>query len=348
MRQLWQRGPGGAILLSQARHAQTVILALLRARGIARPVVSLPAFYERATLAPLQAGAADLRFYAMTTELAPDWQRLEAEVAQSGPPDLFMLVHYYGTASDPLPARAFADRHGALLFEDAAHTMLPAGTIGLLGDLACFSPRKYYDSGDGAVLAVNGAVLAAELEALAPTILSARIIRPLHRLRSWSDRAWPWRWRTGPLPPRGFDEDWDGTPNASSAVWMSGATRRRIEHLGAAGAEAIRRREIADTTTIERQIEAATPLRALPRLPEVAPYLLGFRARSRPEAEAAYEMLRGAGANAGTWPGLPDEVLAAPERYGATLELRNTILRVTPRFTDRRPALDFIKRLPRG
>lgn len=334
------------MLLSQARHAQTVMLALLRARGIERPVIALPAFYAESTLSPFRASNAELRFYAMTPELAPDWQQLEAQVAEEGPPHLIVLVHYYGAEADGTAARRFAENHGALLFEDAAHTMLPAGGIGRSGHFACYSPRKYYDSGDGAVLVASGDDLAAELEAVAPGIPSQPAFDALRGLKGWSDRHLPWRRRRQPLPHRDFDQDWDGAPSASASVWMSGATSRLIERLGVAGAEAIRSREIADALTIERHVEAATALRGLVRLPQVAPYLLGFRARHRDQAKAAYELLREAGANVGTWPDLPRVVREYPERYGATLELRNTILRVTPRFTDRRPALDFIRRLP--
>lgn len=345
-RQLWQRGPGGVVLLSQARHAQTVLLALLRARGIERPVVALPAFYAESTLAPLRASSAELRFYAMTPELAPDWQQVEVQAAQAGPPHLFVLVHYYGAEGDGAAAKRFADSHGVLLFEDAAHTMLPAGGIGTFGHFACYSPRKYYGSGDGAVLVANGNAPAAELEAIAPGIPSRPAFDKFRNLKGWGDRNLPWRRRRGPLPYRDFDQDWDGAPSASSSVWMSPATSRLIERLGVPGAEAIRLREITDALTIERHVEAVTPLRGLARLPQVAPYLLGLRARNRTDAEAAYELLWAAGANVGTWPDLPQEVREFPDRYGATLELRNTILRVTPRLTDRRPALDFIKRLP--
>ena len=334
------------MLLAQARHAQTVMLALLRARGIEKPIIALPAFYAESTLAPLRASNAELRFYAMTPHLAPDWQQVEAQVAQSGPPHLFVLVHYYGAEGDGASARHFADDHGALLFEDAAHTMLPAGGIGTFGHFACYSPRKYYGSGDGAVLVANEDELAAELEAVAPGVPSRPGFDMFRNLKGWSDRNLPWRRRREPLPHRDFDRDWDGAPSASASVWMSSATSRLIERLGVQGADAIRRREIADALTIERHVEAVTPLRGLSRLPEVAPYLLGLRARHRHEAEAAYELLRVAGANVGTWPDLPRVVREHPERYGATLELRNTIIRVTPRFTDRRSALDFIKRLP--
>lgn len=345
--ELWQRGPGSVLMLSQARHAQTVLLALLRARGIERPVVALPSFYAESTLAPLRASEATLRFYAMTSELAPDWQSLEADVQQNGPPDLLVLVHYYGTEGEGEAARRFADSHGALLFEDAAHTMLPAGGIGTFGHLVCYSPRKYYGTGDGAVLVSAGEALAAELETVVPGISSTPPQQdPWFGLKGWSDRTLPWRRRRGALPRRDFDSDWRGEPNALPSVWASPGTSGRIEQLGRRGAEIIRAREIADAVTIERHVEAATGLRALRRLPEVAPYLLGFRGRNRTETEAAYRVLREAGANAGTWPDLPRMVREQPERYGATLELRNTIIRVIPRFTGRRAGLDFIERLP--
>lgn len=345
--ELWQRGPGSVLMLSQARHAQTVLLALLKARGIERPVIALPAFYAEGTLAPFRASEAELRFYAMTAELAPDWQRLEAEVRENGPPDLLVLVHYYGTEGEGEAARRFADSHGALLFEDAAHTMLPAGGIGTFGQLVCYSPRKYYGTEDGAVLVTVGEALAAELEMVAPGIPSrSPQPDPWYGLKSWSDRTLPWRRRRGALPRRNFDADWGGEPSASPSVWVSPGTSRRIEQLGRRGAETIRAREIADAVAIERHVEASTGLRALDRLPEVAPYLLGFRGRNRTETEAALGLLRDAGANAGTWPDIPRIVREQPERYGAALELRNTIVRVIPRFNSRRAGLDFIDRLP--
>lgn len=341
---LWQRAAGASFLLSQARHAQTVLLAVLAGRGIARPVVWLPAFYAMSSIAPLLGATVDLQFYAVTPEMQPDWPALDA-MAKQTPPHLLVVVHYYGTEADGAVARAFADRHGALLFEDAAHTMLPAGGVGRHGHFVCYSPRKYYGTGDGAVFVANDERSAAEVDAVAPGIHST-VGRGRHPLKTWGDRHLPWRRTSGPLPHRDFDTDWDGVPSASPAVWMSRATRDRIERLGASGAEAIRLQEIDVTQKIERHVEAATTLRALPRLAEVAPYLVGFRARTRAEAETAYLALRQAGANAGTWPDLPRIVRAYPERYGAALELRNTVVRVIPRYADRRAALAFISHLP--
>ena len=340
---LWQRGAGASFLLSQARHAQTVLLALLAGRGITRPVVWLPAFYAVSSMAPLLRASVDLRFYAVTPEMHPDWTALEAMALQS-PPHLLIVAHYYGTETDGAVARAFADRHGALLFEDAAHTMLPAGGIGRHGHFVCYSPRKYYGTGDGAVLVANDERAAAEVESVAPGIQSA-VGRGRHPLKTWGDRYLPWRRRSGPLPHREFDVDWAGVPSASPSVWMSRATRDRIERLGAAGAEAIRVREIDVTERIERHVKAATALRPLLRPAGVAPYLIGFRAGSRSEAEVAYLRLRQAGANAGTWPDLPRIVREHPERYGAALELRNTVIQVIPRYTDRRSALAFMSHL---
>jgi hypothetical protein len=344
VRELWQRQPGASFLLSQARHAQTVMLALLAARGITQPVVWLPAFYAVSSIAPLLRASVDLRFYAMTPDMAPDRGVLEA-MARETPPHLLVIAHYYGTETNTAVARKFADQHGALLLEDAAHSMLPAGSIGRHGHFTCYSPRKYYGTGDGAVLVANDVGTAAELQAVAPRVRSQNDQRFIRRLKAWGDRHLPWRRQSGALPSRDFDLDWDGEPSASPAVWMSPPTRDRIERLGTAGAEAIRAREVAAAMKIERHVEASTSLAALPRLAEVAPYLIGFRGRNRAEAETAYQRLREAGANAGTWPDLPRIVRAHPERYGAALELRNTIIRVIPRYADRREALTFIKRL---
>jgi hypothetical protein len=333
--------------LSQARHAQTAMLALLATRGVTRPIVWAPAFYAFSVLGPLLKADVALRFYPVTPALGPDLDGLRA-MAHEATPHLIIMAHFYGTAVDAAAVRVFADEQGALMLEDAAHTMLPAGDIGRHGHFTCYSPRKYYDTGDGAVLVANGLELAAEFDSVASTIPSAPFARARYWTRARLDRHLPWRRLRGALPERDFDQDWSGEPRAAAQVWMSGSASRTIERLGPEGAEAIRRREIETTLAIERHVEAATHLVALPRLPDAAPYLLGFRGRDRAEAESAYVKLRRAGASAGTWPDIPRIVREHPERYGAALELRNTIVIVTPRFDRRRAPLDFIKRLPLG
>lgn len=68
-----------------------------------------------------------------------------------------MLVHYGGYLIDLQPWRELADRHGLLLFEDAAHAAGLAGAIGIASDAAAFSffTNKNMTTAEGGMLIVR-------------------------------------------------------------------------------------------------------------------------------------------------------------------------------------------------
>lgn len=68
-----------------------------------------------------------------------------------------MLVHYGGYLIDLPPWRELADRHGLLLFEDAAHAAGLAGAIGIASDAAAFSffSNKNMTTAEGGMLIVR-------------------------------------------------------------------------------------------------------------------------------------------------------------------------------------------------
>src|SRR5688572_4681947 len=69
-----------------------------------------------------------------------------------------MLMHYGGYVIDVAPWRAFADRHGLLLLEDAAHTAGMPG-MGVLSDAASFSffTNKNMTTAEGGMMIVRDA-----------------------------------------------------------------------------------------------------------------------------------------------------------------------------------------------
>jgi dTDP-4-amino-4,6-dideoxygalactose transaminase len=69
-----------------------------------------------------------------------------------------MLMHYGGYVIDAAPWRAFADRHGLLLFEDAAHTAGMPG-MGVVSDAAAFSffTNKNMTTAEGGMMIVRDA-----------------------------------------------------------------------------------------------------------------------------------------------------------------------------------------------
>lgn len=339
---VWQQDAAALFALSRATHALTLIGALFAARGIARPVAWFPAYYCENALPPLRTSGATIRFFPVTEAMTPDWNACRAMLAD-GTPDLFALPHFMGVENEAAAARAFCDKIGALFFEDASHVLEPVGTIGRHGDLVCYSPRKFFDLPDGGILVVRSAAVAAEITAVASSINH----RPSWH-RHWRSRRLrhllfkPHR-RT-PLVPQNADSDVGLVP-AGPSVWMSPISRKRFARWGESGLRAIAE---SDGKVLEQLDRFAVQLglRAVPRHPQSTPYFAAYRSSSPAETNRLLAELRPLGAMVNTWPGLPPEIIANPERYGAALDLRRTTLRFTLRRQFDRYPLDFFDRLP--
>jgi len=336
---IWQRHEGSVFALSQATHGLTLLMTLLRPGE----QVWVPAYFCDNGLGPVRNSAARLRLYPMTSSMAPDWTGCETMLAD-GVPKLFVLPHFFGVENEAEAARAFCDRTGAWLLEDAAHVLRPVGRIGAFGDFATYSPRKFLPIPDGGLLVVRGSGLSAQLAAAASELASRELSLWRWRALDLRERLLPRREVVGPLGPRQIDDE---PPRSTDlpAVWMSPFSRHRMLRLGPAGISAIERAELEVVARANEAVPTATGLVPLPRNPGTTPYLLGFRARSVEAAASAVNQLRAAGAPVDVWPGMPPEVWAEPQRYGAALELRRTILRFTPRRKGRRNPLRFLDNL---
>ncbi|MCK5747587.1 MAG: DegT/DnrJ/EryC1/StrS family aminotransferase [Oricola sp.] len=155
IRRIWQEGASDLFLLSQVSHAFNVLPLALETNGAA-PKFWFPDYFCNGPLSKLRDSGAEIAFYPVDLNLRPDWAACRA-MAESGPPDVFALVHYMGSRSDIETARAFCDEIGAKLLEDATQLLRPVDEIGSLGDFVCFSPRKFFDIPDGGLLIVRHA-----------------------------------------------------------------------------------------------------------------------------------------------------------------------------------------------
>ncbi len=335
---IWQQSDGVVLALSQATQALCVLMQLFGADD----QVWVPAYFCENGLGPVRRSAR-LRFYPVTETMAPDWEACEAMLAE-GPPHLFILPHFFGIENEAAAARAFCDRTGALLLEDAAHVLRPVGRIGQFGDFATYSPRKFLPIPDGGLLVVRGADLAQRVMAGAAELPSAEL--PLLRWRALElrDKLLPRSEQLGPLRVRTIEEE-PGPADELPSVWMSGFSQRRMTRLGVVGIAEVERDTLRTSRRIVDVMQRFADIESLPRLADAAPYLLGFRARSEAAAADALARLRAAGAMVDTWPGMPPEVRAEPQKYGAAMRIRRTVLRFTPRPRGRRNPLRFIDNL---
>ena len=151
----WLQGEAAPIWLARSAWSLAALAAARRAISGRVPRLWLPDYFCNQSTAPLRATDAALAFYPIGEDLLPDWTACR-RMAETAPPDLFVLVHYFGAAQPTTDALAFCRTYGALLIEDAAHVLAPAPGIGAAGDATLFSPHKLLPIPDGALLLVKG------------------------------------------------------------------------------------------------------------------------------------------------------------------------------------------------
>jgi len=118
------------------------------------PVIWLPNYFCNEPISPLRSTDSEIAFYPIKDDLNPDWP-ICRDMAEEKPPDIFILVHYFGRTSDGSVAKLFCKDVNAHLVEDAAHVFTPTVDIGHHGDFTIFSPYKFLAIPHGGLLVVN-------------------------------------------------------------------------------------------------------------------------------------------------------------------------------------------------
>ena len=323
---IWDAEADRVLLLSQASHAYALMHATLRATGRADPIYWFPAYFCGSALDSLRRLTSNIRFYPVHDDFSPDWEACE-QMARQAPPDLFSLPHFFGIEAATAEARAFCDRFGALLHEDGAHSLVPFGQLGKSADFVTYSPRKFLQIADGGLLIVRGAALVAKADAAAVE-LAGRAYSPLRWQWRQLRRRFVGRSRNSPLPTRTLDWDPPQIPHFQQ-LWISHASRSALVVAASTGGiAALATRRQRNARDLGERLSRSHELRHLPPHPGAAPYWTAFRGRDEGATLEAINALRADGIEANTWPRLPPEVKAAPERYGAAVRIRRTLIRI--------------------
>ena len=324
-------GDGGAaretaFWFSRSAWALGAIVAWRRAvEADQAPVLWLPDYFCNQSTPPARAAGARLVFYPVTRDMQPRWEECRT-MARLQAPHLFVLVHYFGQAADAATARAFCDETDALLVEDAAHVLAPAPGIGSHGDFVFYSPYKVLPVPDGGLLLMRREDgLAAMGDAVAG--LGARAPSPWawlgKRLIQKNAPAALLRNRCRSRSPA-FADDPPTLPLAATPL-LSAAARRLLANAGQRLAESAERRW-HNVRVLGRALgRTATAYR---------PYFADGRETLPPyrlvldcdDAAACFAELRRRGWQAESWPDLPPEVAAEPERHADALALRRTLV----------------------
>ena len=330
IRRLWLNGGTKIFKLSRARHAFTLIAMSCQNKD-RRLRFWCPAYFCNRALGPLRQTGIEIVFYPVGRDMIPDWLACERLAAES-PPDLFMLVHYFGSCNAIDQARSFCDWTGAKLIEDAAHLLGPAGEIGSLADFVCYSPRKFFRIPDGGLLIVRDSRGARRIQRIidempetAPGAVQSRVVRlkrglkRLLRLEAGQSEAllsMPGH----PARP---------SPEPFQHVLMSSVAEQALEHA------VRRRRRIALIADKHSQFETSVReiLKNVNRVEEIekvdgATSWMGLRCKDETAAQSALNRLREGGIRALNWPGqLPPEA-CSQETPNRALHLRSTTILV--------------------
>jgi len=129
-------------LFARGTYALTAGLgAVLRKTNAAAVTLWIPGYFCYPVLSLVRQLPVRFRFYPVLDDLSPDWDRIDVEPTGPDEAQAFLLVHFFGFPGPSQQARAFCDREGMVLIEDAVHVLLPQ-SIGEAGDMRIFSPHK--------------------------------------------------------------------------------------------------------------------------------------------------------------------------------------------------------------
>lgn len=328
IRQVWQEGASDLLLLSQVSHAFGVLPLAFRDKEAA-PKFWFPDYFCNGALARVRKSGAEIAFYPVGLDLRPDWAACRA-MTGSGPPDVFVLVHYMGSRGDLETAREFCDETGARLLEDATQLLRPTDGIGSLGDFVCFSPRKFFDIPDGGLLAVRHAEDARRLaDAVrripprAPPALHWRIRKKRRTLKSALrlDRK-----KLLPLKPIRV-EDVRPEPQPFSEVFMSAIARKELSraiHMGMV--DEIARRLLRHESAVREFVGQRGDVSLLNKPPDAVACWVGLTCHDPAHAQAALDALRAHDFPALPWPNqLPPEIRDR-QAHARAVALRSTTL----------------------
>ncbi|NIA53204.1 aminotransferase class I/II-fold pyridoxal phosphate-dependent enzyme [Massilia sp. TW-1] len=127
----------------------------LRALGVgAGDVVLVPAYHSPSMIPPAHWCGAEVAFYRVLPDTAPDLADIEAKLG-SGRVKAIIATHFFGIPHDLAPLRALCDRHGIGLVEDCAHAFFGARDgvpVGSTGDYAIGSTMKFFPVYEGGCL----------------------------------------------------------------------------------------------------------------------------------------------------------------------------------------------------
>lgn len=328
----WKRTGETAGWLSRSAWSLALIAQWRQALCGKTPIrVWVPDYFCNASLIPLRGTGVKLVFYRVDADRNPDLDSCR-ELAVSDPPDVFVLVHYFGRPANTAPSRDFCVRNGCWLVEDAAQVLRPVTGVGDYGDFVLYSPHKHLPLPDGAVLIARSGGAAklgkGDLAALgAPKSWAAQLqaldsqLRIKRKLGTVSELAWLSKrfiqklGGGGRRQPHSPYEEKFATPVISlfplSAPPQTDLSRRllsaSVNDLDAVAQERDRNQKLWDALLLTEGDSRPVIGDARPAASMWTPYLSAFRAEGS-NAALVFRDWQENGLPVSTWPDIPPEV----------------------------------------
>ena len=265
---------------SRGRWALAMLASnILKAKRKTKGTIFIPEYFCNYSLAPLRQGDFIIRFYRITQNFEPDIEHLNSLVKQAGLPDIMLYVHYFGFPSNIRATGDWCKANGTLLIEDAAHALLPLPGLGDNGNPTIYTPWKYFNVYEGAVLVL-------------PSTIGALMSEPDDRDNS---AKYPWPWVTKKimqnlaarlaLPLHRFrpvyvkrKDELESVPEIKTPFcshFFAQALSRLVSEVRRAAATRQRNYSSIDRSLIGREIPVQRLFSALPA--EFGPYLYPLR-----------------------------------------------------------------------
>lgn len=115
-------------------------------------VVWIPDYFCNESLKILRKIDCKIVFYPIQQDFEPDLISIKKYFFSYPPPDIFLLVHYFGKPTPTKNVVDFCNKYKSWLVEDAVHVLKPIKGVADSGDFVLYSPHKLLPLPNGAIL----------------------------------------------------------------------------------------------------------------------------------------------------------------------------------------------------
>ncbi|AOP33704.1 glycosyltransferase [Leptospira tipperaryensis] len=326
----WLRTSDTSIWFSKSAWSLAAIAIWQRIRLNKKEIYFwIPDYFCNTSLSLLRYLDVRLVFYPIQEDREPNYSACK-ELQKANPIDVFVLVHYFGKASNANRAFEFCSGKNAILVEDAAHVLKPIKGIGEKGDFILYSPHKHLPIPDGAVLVIrnsgpskiewgtkDGNSILEHCDALGSDIKTEKMVATKWILKRSLQKF-------GLRNVRKFNPEFleDVSIAVRTQRTMSNLSKRLLNDIVPEMNQVARKKseiqKIWDQVLLEKYKIISD------RDSDWTPYLSEYSFDNIESANSLFAKLAQDELPVSTWPDLPPEVLTAEKEHSTAIRLRKT------------------------